>query len=131
MEKLAIGKEFAGGQERNCLHRETRNWVWLSAVPHCLNGTDLSFEEFQENICLRYGMMHQDITTTCNGCSKRFLIEPAISCLKGEIVMARHNEAAKEWGYLGARALVPIAITHEPKINSSIVYRERTRARAR
>ena len=45
--------------------------------------------------------------------------------------MARHDDAAKEWGALGARALVPSAITYEPKINSRTVQGERTGARVR
>ena len=47
------------------------------------------------------------------------------------LVLARHDDAAKEWGALGARALVPSAITYEPKINSRTVQGERTGARAR
>ena len=42
-----------------------------------------------------------------------------------------HADAAKEWGALGARALVPSAITYEPKINSRTVQGERTGAGAR
>ena len=45
--------------------------------------------------------------------------------------MARHDESAKEWGSLGARSLVPSNIIYEPKINSSTVQGERTRAGAR
>ena len=37
------------------------------------------------------------------------------------LVLARHDDAAKEWGALGARALVPSAITYKPKINSRLV----------
>ena len=40
--------------------------------------------------------------------------------------MARHDGAAKEWGALGSRLLVPSAITYKPKINSSTVQGERT-----
>ena len=45
--------------------------------------------------------------------------------------MARHNDAAKEWGTLGSRSLVPSAITYEPKINSRTVQGETTGAGAR
>ena len=45
--------------------------------------------------------------------------------------MVRHDDAAKEWGTLGSRALVPSAINYEPKINSRTVQGERTEARAR
>ena len=47
---------------------------------------------------------------------------------KGGLVLARNNDAAKEWGSFGARALVPSAITYEPKINSRTVQGERTGA---
>ena len=44
--------------------------------------------------------------------------------------MARHDDAAKEWGEFGARDLVPSAITYEPRINSRTVQGERTGAEA-
>ena len=68
--------------------------------------------------------MPQVIPATCYGCGKKFLIEHAISCPKGGLVLARHNDTAKESGALGA-------ITYEPKINSRTVQGERTGAGAR
>ena len=88
-------KELAGGKERNLLHRETSNGAWPSALPHVLNGTELSREEFQDNLRLRYGLMPQDIPTTCNGCGKKFSIEHALSCPKGGLFLACHDCAAK------------------------------------
>ena len=119
-------QEQAGQQEKNRLHKATRNGAWLSAVPHRLNGTELSREEFRGNLRLRYRLMPQDIPATCDGCGKKFSIEHALSCPKGGLVLVRHDGTAKEWVALGARALVPIAITYEPKINSRTVQRERT-----
>ena len=68
---------------------------------------------------------------TCNVCGKRFSIDHALSCSKGGLVLARHDDAAKEWGALGARALLPSAITYKPKINSRTVQGERIGARVR
>ena len=62
----------------NRLHMATSNGAWLSAIPHRLNGTELSREEFRDYICLRYELMRQDIPATCNGCGKRFFIEHAL-----------------------------------------------------
>ena len=42
--ELSRQKYVAEGQERNHLHRATRNGAWLSAVTHHLNGTELSRE---------------------------------------------------------------------------------------
>ena len=107
-----------------------RNEAWLSAVPYCLNSTELSWEKFRDNLRLRYGLMPQDIPATCDGCGKKFSIEHTLSCPKGGIVLARHDDAAQEWGALGARSLVPSAITYEPKINSRTVQGEKTGAGA-
>ena len=90
-----------------------RNGAWLSAAPHCLNGTELSREEFRDNLRLRYELMPQDIPTTCDGCIKKFSIDHALSCPKGGLVLARYDDAAKEWGALGDRALIPGAITYK------------------
>ena len=62
--------------------------------------------------------MPQDTPATCDGCGRKLSIEHALSCPKGGLVIARHDNAAKEWGALGAWALVSSAITYEPKINS-------------
>ena len=74
--------------------------------------------------------MPQDIPATCDGGGNKFLIEHALSCLKGGLFLARHDDAAKEWGALVSWALVPSAITYEPKINSRTVQGERTGAGA-
>ena len=74
----------------------TSNGAWLSSIPFQLHGTDLSWEEFRNNLCLRYEMMPQDIPTTCDSCDRRFLIEHDLSCPKGGLVLARHDDDAKE-----------------------------------
>ena len=121
LSELFKRKEQAGGQEKNRLNRVTSNGAWLSAVPHRFNGTKLSWEEFRDNLCLRYGLMPQDIPATCDGCGKKLSIEHALPCPKGGLVLAQNDDAAKEWGALGARTLVPSAITYEPRIHSRTV----------
>ena len=98
--ELARQNDLARGQDRNRLHGSTRNDAWLRAVPHRLNGMELSRKEFQDNLRLKYGLMPLNIPATCDGCGKRFSIENALSCPKGDLVLARHDEAAKDWGTL-------------------------------
>ena len=50
---------------------------------------------------------------------------------KGGQIMARCGDSTKEWGALGSRALIPSAISYEPKIYSRTVQGGRTGARAR
>ena len=124
---LARQNKIEGVKERNRLHKQTRNWAWLSSIPHHLNGTELSREEFWDNLCLRYGLMPQDTPLICDGCGKKFSIEHALSCPKVGLVMARYDDAAKEWSALGYQALVSSAITYKPKINRRRVQVEKTR----
>ena len=75
--------------------------------------------------------MPQDIPATCIGCNENFSIEHALSCPKGGLFLARHDDVAKGWGALGSRALVPSAITYKPKINNRTVQGGRIGAGAR
>ena len=127
---LLSQNNLAGGQERNHLHRETWNGVWLSAVHHRLNGNELSQEESRDNLCLRYGLMLQVIPATCDGCGKKLSIKHALSCPNDGFVLLRYDEATMERGALGSWALVPSAITYKLKINSRTVQGERTEAGA-
>ena len=102
MAELARKKELSSEQYRNHLHRATRDGAWLSDVPHRLNGMELSWEELRDNLHLRDGLMPQDIPATCDGCGKKFLIEYVLSSPKSGIVLAQHDDSAKEWGALGA-----------------------------
>ena len=124
--ELSRLKELEGVQERNLLHRSKRNGSWLSAVPHRLNSTEFFREEFWDNLCLRYGLMPQDIPATCDGCGKKLSIEHALSFPKGGLVIAQNYEAAKDWGSLGAWSLVPSYVAYKPNINSRTVQGERT-----
>ena len=94
MAELARQKELVGGQNGNRLRRATRNGAWLSAVPHRLNGKELSQEEFRGNLCLRYGLMPQDIPANCYCFGKRFSIKHPLSFPKGGLVPVRHDDAA-------------------------------------
>ena len=67
--------------------------------------------------------MPQDIPATCDGYGKKFSIDHSLSCPKGGLVLEGHDDAAKYWVTLGAQALVPSAITYQPKINSRILQR--------
>ena len=79
LKELEILKVMAEGKESNHIHRATRNGAWLTSVPHRLNGTELSQEEFRDNLCLIYVLITQDITETCNGCGKKFSVYQSLS----------------------------------------------------
>ena len=76
-------------------------------MPDTLNGTVLSSEEFRDSLRLRYGLQPTALPTRCDGCSKNFSVEHAMSCKAGGLVHFRHNDVAGEWyRFSGARHAV-------------------------
>ena len=49
-------------------------------MPDTLTGTVLSSEEFRDSLRLRYGRRPTALPTRCDGCSKNFSVEHALSC---------------------------------------------------
>ena len=45
-------KELADKVGLNCLRQATDNGTWLTTIPNFLNGTELSREEFKDNLLL-------------------------------------------------------------------------------
>ena len=106
-------------------------WNGLRLYPTDLIITELSWEEFQENIIIHYGIVPLNIPTDCDSWGKKFLVSHALSCPKGGLILERNNYAAKEWVALSARALNPTAISYEPKINSRTLQGQRNGSIAR
>jgi hypothetical protein len=64
------------------LERMGETGAWLSAIPNCFEGTELSREEFQDNLAVRYGLHPRGLPERCDGCNEPFLVEHRLSCLK-------------------------------------------------
>ena len=95
MEALTRSKDLEYGAVLNRLWQATYNGAYLTAIPKQLNGTELSREEFQYNLLLEYGIVPLNLPTDCDGCGKKFSVTHALSCPKGGLVLAWHNNDAK------------------------------------
>ena len=122
MAELARQTSFMDGQERNHLHRATRNGVWPGLITHRLNVTELSLEKFRDNLCLRYGMMPQDIPATCDGCSNNFSINHTLSCPKLVHVMLWSDNTSNYWGSLGSDICYTNTHTHTHRISLGVFW---------
>ena len=111
-------KSAAGVADARRLQRATETGAWLTAMPNTLNGTDLSADEFKDNLRLRLGLCPTSLPHRCEGCNERFTVEHAMSCAKGGLVLLRHNDIAAEWTSLCAQALSQSAVSAEPLIHS-------------
>jgi hypothetical protein len=100
------------------MRRSKETGAWLTLTPNTLNGTELSEEEFRDNLRLRFGLQPLSLPEECDGCSKKFSVDHALSCKRGGLVTLRHNDVAAEWHTLCAQALTPSAVSDEPLIFS-------------
>ena len=110
---------------------EISNGACLRTIPHHLQNTELSQEELQDSLHLRYVLMHQDIHMTCNDFGKKFLIKNTLSLPKGGLVLGWYDDATKEWVTFGSQDIILSSISYEPQINSRTVQGESASARAR
>jgi len=115
---LEASIETALRSVKHWLLRAQKTSAWLTATPDRLNGTELSEEEFRDSLRLRYGLRPNNLPQQCDGCSARFSVAHALSCKRGGLIGARHNEVAAEWHQLCAQALTPAQVSDEPLIHT-------------
>jgi len=107
-----------GEREARRLDRACQTGAWLTVLPTRLNGTELSAEEFRDNLRLRYGLQLDNIPQKCDGCGCRADVDHLLSCKVGGLVHARHDGTSEVWEHLGECAFAPGRVSHEPKIHS-------------
>jgi hypothetical protein len=99
--------------------RSKETGSWLTTMPDTLNGTELSLEEFRDNVRMRLGLVPANLPDRCEACNEKFTVEHAMDCKIGGLVLQRHNDVAAEWHHLCAQGLSPAAISDEPLIHTS------------
>lgn len=110
---LASTRDTAG---KNQLERATLASRFLSVFPSYSNDTHLSAQEFRDRLHYRYGMQPSDLPTHCDGCNKPFSVDHAMSCSKGGLINARHNELIHAVGDLYTELKSPSSVQTEPMI---------------
>ncbi len=92
------GLKVSGGRRMaKRLERMGETGAWLSAIPNCFEGTELSREEFQDNLAIRYGLRPRGLPECCDGCNEPFLVEHGLSCKRGGLWDSGMMMYAKSW----------------------------------
>ncbi len=101
---------------RRTIRRGKETGLWLTTLPSTVNGTELSAQEFRDQLLLRYARSPGDLPSQCDGCGQAFSVQHAMTCKKGGLVIIRHNEIGDELADIASKALTPSAVRDEPTI---------------
>ena len=65
---------------------------WITCRPDAKDHTDLTPDEFRDNMAIRYGYEPPKIDSYCDGCAAEYSLEHALNCRVGGLVTRRHDE---------------------------------------
>jgi hypothetical protein len=103
-----------GQREEFCLQCAASAGIWRTCFPSRLQSTELSAEEFIENIRLCFNLQPLSMDFKCDGCGNNMTVEHALSCKVGGLVHIRHDNVAEEWAHLSELAVSMGRVTHKP-----------------
>jgi hypothetical protein len=106
-------KESSGRMVAKRLEWMGKTGAWLSIIPNCFDGTELSREEFQDNLTICYGLHLRGLPECCDGCNEPFTVVHGLSCKKGGFVGQRCDDVCKELAHLCLIALTLSRISSE------------------
>ena len=90
--------------------------AWLSTIPDRFSGTELTREEWFDNVAIRYGKRPANLPDQCDGCGSGLTLEHGLSCKKGGLIGIRHDDVHDEWAHLCSIALTDSRVVIEPAI---------------
>ena len=90
--------------------------AWLSTIPDRFSSTELTNEEWFDNVAIRYGNCPANLPDQCDGCGASLTLEHGLKGKKGGLVGICHDDVHDEWAHLCSIALTDSRIVTKPAI---------------
>ncbi|KAL7478637.1 hypothetical protein ACHAW6_004392 [Cyclotella cf. meneghiniana] len=100
------------------MERATTGGAGLSTILDRFSGTELTKDEWFDNVAIRYGRCPTNLTDQCDGCGVGLMLEHGLSCKRSGLIGIRHNDVCDEWAHLCSIALTDLQVV----IKHSIFY---------
>ncbi|KAL7474808.1 hypothetical protein ACHAW6_000764, partial [Cyclotella cf. meneghiniana] len=82
------------------IERATAADAWLSTIPDRFSGTELTKDEWLDNVAIRYGWRPTNLPDQCDSCGTGLMLEHGLSCKQGRLVGICHNNVHNKWAHL-------------------------------
>jgi hypothetical protein len=105
--KDAVEKKVAGDQALG---------EWITAHPSGASNWLLSRDQYRVGFCVRYGKTPAHLPAKCDGCGACNNLHHALTCAKGGLLVARHNDVRDVYAELAIKALGKGRVRVEPPI---------------
>ena len=89
-------------------------------MPIFTDDTELSAQEFRDNIRWRLSFTPRRLPTDCDGCRAPFSAKHACQCNIGELINFRQNILAEDWGDICGKSQTPSDVSDKPRIHTGI-----------
>jgi len=76
--------------------------IWLSVMPTKRDCFDLTAQEFRDTLAVRYKKLLLSIPPQCDGCGAPSTLDHFLICMKGGLIVQRHNKIRNAIGDLAA-----------------------------
>ena len=116
---LEAHKATLSTTQQRRIDRCTETGGWLSAIPNVHARTQLSAQEWHDNLLLRYGLTPPQLPATCDGCGRASSVIHALNCGCGGLIHLRHNELRDELISIASESFPKSAITREPQLSAT------------
>ncbi|KAL7477995.1 hypothetical protein ACHAW6_003786 [Cyclotella cf. meneghiniana] len=98
------------------MERATTAGAWLLAIPDRFSGTELTKDEWLNNIAIRYGRRPANLPGQCDGCGNDLTLEHRLNCKRGGLIGIHHDDVHDEWAHLCDIALADLQVVIKPTI---------------
>ena len=105
----ALASTIAGNPVHGArsLQRARKTGACLTVHPSTVNGNELGVQEWRDSLFLSYGLEPPDLPRYCNGCNAKYTIFHTLTCKRGGLVTAIHNELRDRVADLAGKTFTP------------------------
>ncbi|KAL7477235.1 hypothetical protein ACHAW6_003052 [Cyclotella cf. meneghiniana] len=108
--------ERSPAKVKKWMDRATVAGAWLSTILDRFSGTELTKDEWFDNVAIRYGRLPADLPDHCNSCGAGLTLEHRLNCKCGGLVGICHDDVRNEWAHLCSIALTDLQVVIKPTI---------------